>query len=161
MLTQREPLPALPEIGHSEAYYAKHCRYADRRGDQHAHEAYKVGQYITLARDPHLSWEEKLRYLRHALTRHCYPPALPDEEVWMFYRKLADLVRTHAGIEALRLASQEDDRFAQLVKDGTRPEDLQEEAEIFFLRIIPSPKCPDWFHAGDYAQLCLMRDQWV
>ena len=60
----------LPVIGYPEAYYAKHIKDADSHGDKIAHEAYKVGQYITLALDPHLSWEEKLKYFRHALKRH-------------------------------------------------------------------------------------------
>ena len=67
MIGQSRQLPPLPEIGHPEAYYAKQVHLADRVGDRHAHEAYKVGQYVTLALDPHLSWEEKLKYFRHAL----------------------------------------------------------------------------------------------
>src|SRR5689334_2491762 len=57
-------LPPLPQIGHPESYYAKQVHLADKVGDRHGHEANKVGQYITLALDPHLSWEEKLKYFR-------------------------------------------------------------------------------------------------
>src|SRR4051795_7979272 len=74
--------PPLPEIGRPETYYAKMVHRADKAGDTFAHEAYKVGQYVTLAMAPNLSWEQKLRYLTHALKRHCQPPPFPDDEVW-------------------------------------------------------------------------------
>src|SRR5690348_10927596 len=118
MSTQSHTFPALPEIGHPESYYAKRVHEADRVGDVHKREAYKVGQYVTLALDRHLEWEEKLKYFRHALKRHCVPPPLPDDAVWMFYRSLADMVRQHAGQEALRLASNEDDMYATRVGMG-------------------------------------------
>ena len=73
----------------------------------------KVGQYITPALDYRLRWSKKLRYFEHALRRHCNPPQLASDEVWMFYRNLAHLVREHCGKEALRLASEEDDRYAE------------------------------------------------
>src|SRR5688572_2179665 len=79
--------PALPPIGKHESFYAKLAHEADRMGDIHLHEAAKVGQYLTLGLDPMLSWEEKLKYFRHALKRHCSPPPFPDDEVWMYYRK--------------------------------------------------------------------------
>ena len=108
----------MPQIGLPEAHYAKQVHLADRIGDRHGHEANKVGQYVTLAMDPHLSWEEKLKYFRHGLKRHCVPPPLPDDDVWMFYRSLADLVRQYAGLEALRLASVEDDLYAARLNMG-------------------------------------------
>ena len=58
----------LPVIGYPEAYYAKHIKDADSHGDKIAHEAYKVGQYITLGLDPAKKWTEKLKYFCHALT---------------------------------------------------------------------------------------------
>ena len=67
-------LPALPEIGYPETYYARKVKKADLVGDTHTREAYKVGQYVTLALQPHLEWQEKLRYFRHAIRRHCCPP---------------------------------------------------------------------------------------
>src|SRR4051794_40646834 len=103
MATESQTLPPMPEIGHPESYYAKKVHEADRQGDVHKREAHKVGQYITLALDPHLEWEEKLKYFRHAIKRHCVPPPLPDDAVWMFYRALADLVRQYAGQEALKM----------------------------------------------------------
>ena len=104
-------LPAMPEIGRPESFYAKLVHTADRQGDTHGHEAAKVGQYVTLAMDPSLHWEEKLKYFQHALKRHCVPPPYPDDDVWMFYQQLAELVRAHCGQEALRLASLEDDLY--------------------------------------------------
>jgi hypothetical protein len=160
MAVQPRQFPPLPEIGLPESYYAKQVHLADRIGDRHAHEANKVGQYVTLAMDPHLSWEEKLKYFRHALKRHCVPPPLPDDDVWMFYRNLADLVRQYAGMEALRLTSTEDDLYAARLGMGQTREKIEEEAEEFFGRIIP-PQCPEWFNEEDYAQLKLIRDQWI
>jgi hypothetical protein len=160
MLGQQRQFPPLPQIGHPEAYYAREVHRADRAGNRHAHEANKVGQYITLALDPHLSWDEKLKYFRHALKRHCVPPPLPDDVVWFFYGGLADLVRQHAGREALRLASTEDDLYAARLSMGQTRERIEEEAETFFQTLVPS-HCPDWFNEEDYAQLKLIRDQWI
>jgi hypothetical protein len=111
-------LPSMPPIGQPEGYYARVIHQAEKRGDQHSREAGKVGQYITLGLDPNLEWEQKLRYFQHALRRHCVPPPLAREEVWVFYGELADLVRRHAGNEMLRLASREDDLWARRVKLG-------------------------------------------
>src|SRR3954469_10929460 len=137
-------LPPLPPIGHPESYYAKQVHLADRVGDKHAHEANKVGQYVTLALDPHLSWEEKLKYFRHALKRHCVPPPLPDDDVWMFYRSLADLVRQYAGQEAVGLQSVADGIYAARISMGQSRDRIEEDAETFFGKLIP-PECPDWF----------------
>src|SRR3954471_1896079 len=150
MLGQSRQLPPLPQIGHPESYYAKQVHLADRVGDKHGHEAYKVGQYVTLALDPHLSWEEKLKYFRHALKRHCAPPPLPDDDVWMFYRSLADLVRPYAGQEARRLMSTEDDLCAARLAMGQTRDKIEEEAGHFCARIVP-PECPDWFNEEDYG----------
>jgi hypothetical protein len=135
---------------------------ADEAGDMHSHEANKVAQYITLGLDPDLRWTDKLRYFTHAIKRHCIPPALPDDEVWMFYRSLADMVRTYAGQEALRLASTEDDQYASRLAAGTSREQIEEDAEAFFLNLMGnSTECPDHFHDDDWHQLKLIRDQWI
>src|SRR5581483_3658578 len=63
-MMQSRQLPPMPEIGRPESYYAKLSHEADRVGDRHAREANKVGQYVTLAMDPHLTWEEKLKYFQ-------------------------------------------------------------------------------------------------
>lgn len=152
--------PPLPEIGRAETWYAKHIHEADARGDVYAHEALKVGQYITLGLDPNLPWEEKLRYFRHALKRHCQPPPLPDEDVWSFYKSLAHMVREYAGQEALRLASTEDDMYAARKAMGASEEEIEDDAEEFFAKLVPD-HCPEWFLEEDYDQLKLIRDQWI
>lgn len=161
-MTQTPPraLPAMPTIGHPESFYARRIHEADKHNNHHAHEAWKVGQYVTLAMDVNLTWEQKLRYFQHALKRHCVPPPYPDDDVWSFYCELAQLVRTHAGTEALRLASQEDDRYAVRVDMGEDRDAVSDEAELFFGKMIPDP-CPAWFHKDDYAQLKMIRDQWI
>jgi len=153
--------PPMPEIGRPETFYAKMVHRADKAGDTFAHEAYKVGQYITLAMDPHLVWEQKLKYLSHAIKRHCSPPPFPDDEVWMFYRQLADLVRQYAGQEALRIASTEDDLYAARLAMGQLRDKIAEDAELFFLRMIPTDAPPAWFNEDDYRQLKMIRDQWI
>ena len=153
--------PVMPEIGHPETYYAKMVHRADKVGDTFAHETYKVGQYVTLAMGPHLTWEQKLKYLQHALKRHCQPPPFPDDSVWMFFRQLADLVRQYAGQEALRIACTEDDLYAARLAMGQYREKICEEAEMFFFRLIPSEGTPEWFNEEDYRQLKMIRDQWV
>jgi hypothetical protein len=154
-------LPPLPEIGHPEAWYAKRVHEADRDGDTHAHEAFKVGQYITLGLDQRLEWEDKLKYFKHALKRHCSPPPLPDDAVWLFYRQLADLVRQYAGQEALKIACQEDDLYATRIGIGQTREQIENEAEVFFRRLITADECPNWFNETDYDQLKLIRNQWI
>jgi hypothetical protein len=155
-------LPPMPEIGHPESYYAKRVHMADEAYDVHAHEAAKVGQYVTLAMDPSLSWDDKLKYFRHALKRHCQPPPFPDDDVWMFYRNLADLVRRYCGYEALRLASAEDDLYAARLSMGQSREKIEDDAETFFGKLLgPGDQCPDWFSEEDWLQLKMIRDQWI
>lgn len=154
----------MPEIGRPESFYAKLVHKADKAGEIHSHEAYKVGQYVTLAMDPHLTWEEKLKYFRHAIKRHCNPPPYPDDEVWMFYQQLADLVRQYAGQECLRLASLEDDLYAARLSMGQSREKIEDDAETFFGRLLGTgagEACPDWFNESDWSQLRLIRDQWI
>lgn len=155
-------LPPMPEIGRPESHYAKLVKSADQQADVHSHEAAKVGQYITLALDPTLQWEEKLKFFRHALKRHCQPPPYPDDDVWMFYQQLADLVRQYAGYEALRIASTEDDLYAARINMGQSREKIEDDAEIFFQRLMGvGDQCPEWFNETDWAQLKLIRDQWI
>lgn len=155
-------LPPLPQIGKPESFYARQVQKADKVGDFHTHEANKVAQYITLALDPHLKWGDKLRYFTHALKRHCVPPPLPDDEVWVFYRELAEMVRTYAGQEALRIASVEDDLYAQRTAAGTPHETIEQDAETFFQQLVGRAEhCPDYFHEEDWRQLILIRDQWI
>lgn len=159
-MSTTQTLPPMPPIGQPESFYVKAVHDADRAGDVHAREAFKVGQYITLANDPHLSWEEKLKYFCHALRRHCVPPPLAEEPVWIFYRSLANLVKQNAGQEALRVASSEDDLYATRINMGQSREQIDNEAEAFFGRLVPT-ECPEWFNEDDYRQLKLLRDQWI
>ena len=155
-------LPPMPEIGRPESFYAKLVKHADQQGDVHLHESAKVGQYITLALDPALSWEDKLKYFRHALKRHCVPPPYPDDDVWMFYQQLAELVRQYAGHEALRIASTEDDLYAARLSMGQEREKIEDDAETFFGRLMGrGDQCPEWFNETDWSQLKLIRDQWI
>lgn len=160
--TQRR-FPPMPQIGLPESAYARLLHRADKVGDQHARESAKVGQYVTLALDPHLSWPEKMKYFRHAMKRHCTPPPFPDEDVWMFYQQLADVVRTHCGAEALRLASTEDDLYAARLGMGQDREKVEEDAEEFFTQLLGAghEECPPHFNEADWLQLKLLRDQWI
>lgn len=162
MTTQSRLSAPLPEIGRPESYYARLAQEADKAADPHSHEAAKVAQYITLAIDPNISWDEKLKYFRHALKRHCVAPPFPDEDVWMFYNRLAAWVRQHAGQEALRLASTEDDMYAARLSFGTARDQIENEAETFFAKLIgEGDQCPDWITEEDWGQLKLIRDQWI
>ena len=136
-------LPPLPEIGHPESYYARLVHKADRENSPHAREAAKVGQYVTLAIDPHLEWEQKLRYFKHTLRRHCQAPKIASDNVWLFYQSLSELVRRYAGSEALRLASAE-----QQIMSG-RPREALQNAEAAE-QTLPRGST-DWIRAGDVA----------
>jgi hypothetical protein len=162
MLGQTHKFPPMPQIGQPESYYAKLVKMADKAGNHYAHEAAKVGQYVTLALSPHLEWPEKLRFFQHALNRHCNPPPIPDEPVWVFYRNLTDLVRQYAGHEALRAASAEDDHYARRLALGSDRERIAAEAEIFFRKLLGDcAHRPEWFSDGDWEQLMLIRNQWI
>jgi hypothetical protein len=162
MPVQQRALPSMPPIGRPESFYAKLTHEADRAGDVHAHEAAKVGQYITLALDEALPWDEKLKYFRHVLKRHCQSPPFPDDDVAAFYARLSDLVRQYAGQEALRIASREDDLYAARLSMGQSRNQLEDEAEEFFGKLMGSgEQCPDWITEADWAQLKLIRDQWI
>lgn len=154
--------PSMPEIGHPESYYAKIAKHAEHRGDPHAREAAKVGQYVTLALDPNLQWDQKLRYFKHAVSRHCHPPDFADDSCWKFYHDLADIVREHCGREALKLACAEDEAWAKRLAMGQLREKIAPDADYFFQRLIGRDRlCPLWFCSEDWDQLMLIRRQWV
>jgi hypothetical protein len=154
-------LPRMPEIGRRESYYASLARRAQEQNDPPLRAAAKVGQYITIASNPALSWDAKLEHYQHAIQRHCVPPPWPDDETWLFYRGLADLIRQHAGQVALRLASIEDDLYAARLAMGQAREKIEDDAERFFAHLIPSDGCPEWFNEADYETLKLIRNQWI
>jgi hypothetical protein len=155
-------LPPMPEIGHPESYYARLAKAAERAGDIHAHEASKCGQYITLALDPNIDWDTKRRYFRHAIRRHCAPPAVSSEMVEMYYQRLVDLVMHHAGAEALRLASAEDDKYACRLAEGEPRRRIMEDAMEFFANLMGvDDSCPSHFKEEDWLQLRIIRNQWI
>ena len=155
-------LPSLPEIGYPEAYYSRRVKQADLLHDTHTREAYKVGQYVTLALAPTLDWDQKLRYFRHALRRHCCPPPLPSDDVWLFYQNLAELVRAHAGVEALKLAVREDEIYVRRLEMGSTRERIRPEAMQFFRKLLGDHEhCPEQFTQEDWDQLKMIRNQWV
>jgi len=161
MMQQRQ-LPPMPEIGLPESHYAKLAHHADRTGDVHAHEACKVGQYITLALDEHLSWEQKVKYFQHALKRHCLPPPYPDDDIWLFYQQLGNLVKQYATSESLRMACTEDDLYAARLSMGQNRDRIEEDAEEFFGKLIGTgDACPEYFNEDGWAQVKMIRDQWI
>lgn len=163
MQPQPNKLPRMPEIGYPESHYARRVRQAELAGDDHTREAYKVGQYVTLAMDPHLGWDQKYRYFRHALRRHTNAPPIPSDELWLFYQNLKDLIRRQAGQEALRLALKEDEVYAARLAQGVSRERIAAEAEQFFGKLIghQPDACPELFNQEDWDQLKLVRNQWV
>lgn len=162
MQREQHHFPPLPEIGLPESHYAKLAHQADRAGNLFGREAAKVGQYVTLALSPALDWPSKQRYFDHALRRHCVSPPLPDEEVWLFFQRLADLVRQYAGREALRLACAEDEYYMSLRKSGVPRSATSLKAEIFFNTLLGlDGHRPNYFIEEDWAQLKLIRAHWV
>lgn len=158
----KRELPSMPEVGRPESYYAKQAHDAERHGDPHSREAAKVGQYVTLALDPHRAWPEKLRYFQHALRRHCAVPPLADDEIRRFYRGMARLARRYCGEEALRLASVEDDRYANWKQMGGSNDMIRIHAIEFFTNLVGlDDDCPAHFNEEDWDSLRLLRSQWV
>jgi len=161
-MTQARRLPDLPPIGRPESYYAHRVHDAERKGDIHAKEAYKVGQYVTLGMDPALTWDQKLKYFNHALRRHCNPPPVPDEATWLFYRNLAELIRHNAGQEALRLVMREDELYEKRQKLGVLRECIAAEAKHFFIRLFgEATTCPQYLDEEDWRQLMMVRQHWT
>jgi hypothetical protein len=155
-------LPELPGIGLDEHFYAQQARDADRAGDRHAREAAKVGMYVTLAMDVHMPWEEKLRHFTHAMNRHCHPPAFADDRVWSFYRDLSHLAKEYCGAEAVRLASKEDDFYAARLAMGQSRDQIENDAEVFFDKLIGrGDHCPPYLLEDDYQTVRMIRDQWI
>lgn len=152
--------PPLPEMGETESFYGRKAKQADKDGDVHARAAYKVAQYIASALAPDLPWNEKLRYLEHAVKKHAVPPPPLDDEVWNYYQQLQDLVRTNAGQEALRLAQAQNETFTARSNAGEPKYKIRADAAPYFRQFIPSEECPAWFHLWDFNALKAMRNQW-
>lgn len=151
----------IPVIGHPEAFYVKHAKEAEAAGDKHARASHKVGQYVTSALTPGMPWEEKLRRFCHALDKYCIPPSQADDSLKTFYQKLKDIVRRHAGQEAIRVARQRHDDWMGRLKRGESRVTMEDEAELFFFELLGHSQCPDWCSKEAYNQVITWRDYWV
>lgn len=153
--------PPMPELGHTEEYYRQRASQAEKAHDVHAREAAKVGQYVTLGIQDDCTPDRRMKYFRHAIRRHCVAPPGSDETVDAFYDRLRNFVRAHAGQEAFRIASIEDDRFAMRLRHGESRIKLVYEAKEFFQKLMgPQEWCPEIFIEEDWQQLMLIRRQW-
>jgi hypothetical protein len=103
-----------------------------------------------------------MKFFRHAMRKHCVPPPISDVAVEGFYERLADFVKLHAGREALRVASMEDERFAMRERDGENHGKLVAEARGFFEKLLgPDSLRSDLFTDEDWQQLKIIRHQWL
>lgn len=161
MAQQPRQFHPLPVIGYPESYYTKHIKDADAAGDQLAHCAFKVGQYVTCALDPKRSWEEKCKYFRHTLKHHCLPPSDCDDETMNYFQKLYDLVCRYGSQESRRLARQEHDSYCMRLEMGVPREQLVEEAEVFFPQLLGHGGCPEFLTKEAFAEISMLRDKWI
>lgn len=151
----------LPVIGHPDSFYVKQIQQADQAGDVHARESYKVGRYVTLAMNPMMPWEEKLRHFLHALKRHCVAPAGSSEDVMHFYEKLAHLVRRHAAQEAVRMIAKETDAYRRRQFKGESPQTLKQECQEIRARAFGDvANCPEWMLRDSWEQIHAMCRPW-
>ncbi|HZK81364.1 MAG TPA: hypothetical protein VFC46_09865, partial [Humisphaera sp.] len=75
---------------------------------------------------------------------------------------LKDLVKKHAGEEAIRIASRADDQFAARVAQGDSPADVRRDADLFFRSILgDTHRTPDYFSFDDWHQLVVLRSAWL
>jgi hypothetical protein len=94
--------------------------------------------------------------------RHCAPPPYADPACEAFYDRLADFVRLHAGQEAIRIASLEDDRYAMRLRNGEPRAKLVEEGRLFFDKLLgPDVSRPDLFAEDTWKVLQMIRNQWA
>jgi hypothetical protein len=160
-IAQKPQFHPLPVIGYPEAYYAKHIKQADEVGNVIAHNAHKVGQYVTLGLEQKRSWEEKSKFFKHTLKHHCAAPADADPDTQAFYQKLRALVIRYGSQEARRLARQEADGYNMRLEMGVAREALVDEAEVFFPSLLGHGDCPDFISPEVYKELQALRDRWV
>jgi hypothetical protein len=153
--------PPMPEIGHTEIYYANLAHRAQKAYDTTARDCHKVGHYVTLGCRRLLDWPAKLRYFRHALDHHCIPPPYGKDDIQSYYRELTYLVRDHCGREALRLIRLSNDDFSRRILEGETSESVRNAADELFRQFIPSEECPDWFCPEDFAGMKMMRGKWL
>lgn len=161
MVTAQQQLLTMPEIGRPDVFYTHAIGVAELEGDLNKRAALKIARYLSLAMRPGTSWEEKRKYFIHVLKHHCVPQ-VNDEEFQQFYSQMAEMVREYAGADALRLASQEDDTYAARMSFGQDRSAIEDDAEQFFLKLLGSEDhCPDYFNPPDWAQLKILRDNWI
>jgi hypothetical protein len=151
----------MPVVGHPPAFYEKHIRQAQADGDLHALAAHKVGQYVTAGLDPKLPWAEKLKRFCHCLEKYCVPPEDADDALQAFYQKMADLVRRHAGQEALQSARQHHQEYLRRLKGGEPRSQIEEDAEVYFFDLLGHAQCPNWCSKEAWNQITEWRDFWV
>jgi len=151
----------LPVIGHAEAFYVKHVQQAEAAGDPHAKAAYKVGQHVTSALDPKMPWDQKLKRFNHVLGHYCVVPVDADSSLQMFYGKLGDLVRRHAGQEALHSARKHHEEYLRRLKAGEARDKIEEDAEVYFFDLCGHAGCPAWCSKEAWGQITAWRDHWV
>lgn len=151
----------LPVIGHAPAFYEKHIQQADASGDRHARAAHKVGLHITTALGPALAWDEKLKRFIHCLEHYCVAPDDADESLQSFYQKLGDLVRRHAGQEAIHLSRKQHEEYTRRLKAGEPRAKIEDDADLFFVRLLGHNGRPDWCSREAWATVVAWRDQWV
>jgi len=156
-------LPRMPKVGLPESLYLKVAHQASEQHDDLTYEAAKVGQYLSLAvRDPDRPWGEKLKLFRHALKRHCVPPDHADELTRGWYKRLAEHSRKHAGLEALRLSREVDERYRMRLDIGQTADEIAEDAEVFFDAVCPyCETCPPIYRVEEWEQIKEIRDRWV
>src|SRR5258708_28119268 len=135
--TTEAVFPPLPELGEEDTYYGKIAHKAEKKKQPHKRAAYKVAQYLTLAKDPPLSWPEKLEYFRYALQKHAKPRPPIDDDVWAYYQQLQAWVRQECGAEALRVASAQDDFFAEPLNQKGPAFKILTQAAQFFPPLVP------------------------
>ena len=154
-------MPPLPEMGETEKVYGKRAQHAEKSGDVYGASANKVAQYVTLGLDPALDWTGKVRYFEHALKKHAAPKPPIDDQVIAFYQQLQELVKQHAGAEALKYVYQED-AVLQERKEKKEPSfKLRSDAAQFFKQFLPHGDKPDWFNNADYRELIAIRNKWA
>jgi hypothetical protein len=151
----------MPVIGHPPAFYERQIRQAEAAGDVHARAAHKVGQYVTEGIDPKAAWAHKLKCFQHALKHHCAPPTGADESLVSFYKKLSDVVKRHAGTEALHAAQRFHIDAMKKVNTGTPRAQVEDEADEFFMQLLGHDRTPEWCSKELGEQIARVREQWV
>jgi hypothetical protein len=161
MDTIDDKFPQIPELGRENTYYGKVAHKAEKQGDLYTRAAYKVAQYITLAKEA-TNWPEKEKYLRHAIEKHAHPKPPIDDDVWAFYNQLKEWVQREAGIEARKLTAFEDESYTERVGQGEPKFRITSEAAQFFRQLLgQSGEQPEWFNEHDYRFLRLMQQKWA